>query len=262
MRILHDIYFGRKLGVWLVPGEEHLLWRSECSGVMQLYRYDLSGNLIGQLTDGPGPVDYVQLIAGGYVYYTAHSDVSRPYDLHLHRVPLAGGRPERLTENDGQHTVVFAPNGDAFVDTWSKPDQPPASVLRRADGTLLCPLSTADRSRLDALGWVPPREFTTVAADGETELWGTMYFPDGFDPDQTYPVIEHIYAGAQWTYAAHSFEPDWPAKPEAGSAVLRGRVLAGDRPARLRRGHGRRARHAGADEGVPRLHRRQLGWRR
>jgi dipeptidyl-peptidase 4 len=217
VRILHDIYFGRKLGVWLVPGEEHLLWRSDCSGVMQLYLYDLSGMLVRQLTDSAGPVDYAQLIAGGYVYYTAHSDVTRPYDLHLHRVSLAGGRAERLTENEGQHTVVFAPSGDAFVDTWSKPDQPPTTVLRRADGTLLCPLSTADRSRLDALGWVPPREFSTVAADGQTELWGTMYFPDGFDPDQKYPVIEHIYAGAQWTFAAHSFEPDWPAKPEAGA---------------------------------------------
>ena len=130
---------------------------------------------------------------------------------------LAGGPSEQLTGNEGQHTVLFSPKGDAFVDTWSKPDQPPASVLRRADGQLLTALSTADRSRLDALGWVPPREFTTVAADGETELWGTMYFPNGFDPGRTYPVIEHIYGGAQWTFAAHSFEPDGFAKAEAGA---------------------------------------------
>ena len=217
LRIQHDIYFGRKLGVWIVPGEEHLLWLSDRSGVQQLYLYDMSGNLVRQLTDGTGPVDYAEVIGGGHVYYTAHSDVTRPYDLHLHRVPLAGGPSEQLTENEGQHAVVFSPKGDAFVDTWSKPDQPPASVLRRADGQLLTALSTADRSRLDALGWVPPREFTTVAADGETELWGTMYFPNDFDPGQIYPVIEHIYGGAQWTFAAHSFEPDGFAKAEAGA---------------------------------------------
>ena len=212
LRVLHDVYFGRKLGVWIVPGEEHLLWLSDRSGVKQLYLYDMAGNLVRQLTDGAGPVDYARLIEGRYVYYTAHSDVSRPYDLHLHRVPLEGGRSEQLTENEGQHSVLFAPKGDAFVDTWSKPGQPPTSVLRRADGKLLCPLSTAARGRLEALGWVPPREFTTVAADGETELWGTMYFPDHFDPAQTYPVIEHIYGGAQWAVAAHSYEPDWYAK--------------------------------------------------
>jgi dipeptidyl aminopeptidase/acylaminoacyl peptidase len=217
VRILHDVYFGRKLGLWLVPGEEHLLWLSDRTGFKQLYLYDLAGNLVRQLTDGAGPVDYVQLIAAGHAYYTAHSDPDRPYDLHLHRVPLAGGRPERLTEHEGQHTVAFAPGGAAFADTWSKPDQPPVSVLRRADGTLLCQLSAADRSGLEARGWVPPREFTTLAADGEIELWGTMYFPDGFDPGRTYPVIDHIYAGAQWAFAAHAFEPDWPARPEAGA---------------------------------------------
>jgi dipeptidyl-peptidase-4 len=46
VRILHDIYFGRKLGVWIVPGEEHLLRLSDRSGVKQLYLYDLSGNLV------------------------------------------------------------------------------------------------------------------------------------------------------------------------------------------------------------------------
>jgi dipeptidyl-peptidase-4 len=217
VRILHDIYFGRKLGLWIVPGEEHLLWLSDRSGVKQLYLYDLSGNLVRQLTDGEGPVDYVVLIGGKYVYYTAHGDPHRPYDLHLNRAPLAGGQPEQITENEGQHSVIFSPNGDAFVDTWSKPDLPPTSVLRRADGHLICLLSTADRSRLQALGWVAPREFTTVAADGHTELWGTMYFPNGFDPEQKYPVIEHIYAGAQWTFAAHSSEPDWQEKAEAGA---------------------------------------------
>jgi hypothetical protein len=43
--------------------------------------------------------------------------VRRPYDLHLHRVPLGGGPPEQLTEDEGQHTVIFSPKGDAFVDT-------------------------------------------------------------------------------------------------------------------------------------------------
>ena len=70
-----------------------------------------------------------------------------------------------------------------------------------------------------------------------------MYFPDGFDPGRTYPVIDHIYAGAQWAFAAHAFDPDWPANPRR-AAVLRRGVLAGAGTARLRRGHGRWPRHA------------------
>jgi len=59
-----------------------------------------------------------------------------------------------------------------------------------------------------------------VAADGETELWGTMYFPNDFDPEQTYPVVEHIYGGAQWTVAAHAYEPDWYAMHSQALAQL------------------------------------------
>ena len=150
-RILHDIYFGRKLGVWIVPGEEHLLWLSDRSGVKQLYLYDLEGKLVRQLTDDAGPVDYAQLIAGGYVYYTAHSDPSRPYDLHLHRVPLAGGPARRLTEHEGQHTIVFGPQGDAFVDTWSKPDQPPALCCAARTGS--CSARSRPRTAAGSTRW-------------------------------------------------------------------------------------------------------------
>jgi dipeptidyl aminopeptidase/acylaminoacyl peptidase len=70
---------------------------------------------------------------------------------------------------------------------------------------MLSELSTADRHRLDEIGWVPPREFTVTAADGQTELWGTMFFPHGFDPDRSYPLVEVIYGGPQIAVAPHSF---------------------------------------------------------
>jgi dipeptidyl aminopeptidase/acylaminoacyl peptidase len=220
VRIFHDVYTGRKTGLWVVPDGKHLLWRSERSGTNQLYMYDLEGSLVRQLTSAEYPVDYVQRIDDEFVYFTAHSDRRRPYDVHLQRVPLAAGEVETLTENTGMHSVQFSPGGAFFVDTWSRPDQPPSSVLRRADGTLVSGLSVADRSRLDELGWVPPREFTVTAADGETELWGTMFFPNDFDENETYPIIEHIYAGPYWLVAPHSFEHLWYTKWSQALAQL------------------------------------------
>lgn len=202
LRIHHDVYFGRKLGLFLTPDGTHLLWLSERSGWKHLYLYDLEGNLVRQLTNGEWPVDYVHRIDSEYAYITAHLDQTRPYDLHLARVPLAGGPVERLSEEPGVHGMVFAPTGDAFIDTWSTPAEPPRSVLRRADGSLLCELTQADTSRLV---WTPPQEFTTTAADGETELWGTLFFPADFDETRQYPLIEYVYGGPQIAVAPHSF---------------------------------------------------------
>lgn len=212
LRLHHDVYFGRKLGLFLTPDGDRLLWLSERSGWKHLYLYDLEGNLVRQLTDGEWPVDYVQRIDRDYVYITAHLQQDRPYDVHLARVPLAGGPVERLSEEPGVHGMMFAPAGEAFIDTWSTPAEPPHSVLRRVDGSFLCELSQADTSRLV---WTPPQQFTTTAADGETELWGTLFFPADFDETRQYPLIEYVYGGPQIAVAPHSFNAHFAKAPQA-----------------------------------------------
>jgi dipeptidyl aminopeptidase/acylaminoacyl peptidase len=100
------------------------------------------------------------------------------------------------------HGGMFSPTGEFVIDTWSTPAHPPRSVLRRSDGTHLADLSTADTSQLD---WTPPQQFTVTAADGETELWGVMFFPADFDPAKTYPLVEFVYGGPQIAVAPHDF---------------------------------------------------------
>ncbi|SEP47036.1 S9 family peptidase [Amycolatopsis saalfeldensis] len=202
LRIHHDVYYGKKIGLFLTPDGTRLIWLSERSGWKHLYLYDLEGNLLRQLTEGEWPVDYVQRVDDDYAYFTAHSDQDRPYDLHLARVPLAGGAVEFLSEQPGVHGVMFAANGESLIDTWSTPAEAPRSVLRRAGGTVICELSAADTSELE---WTPPRQFTATAVDGETELWGVLFFPADFDETKQYPLIEYVYGGPQIAVAPHAF---------------------------------------------------------
>ncbi|HKY91550.1 MAG TPA: DPP IV N-terminal domain-containing protein [Nevskiaceae bacterium] len=215
-RIHHDVYYNRKLGLTVTPDGQHVLWQSTRDGWNHLYQYDLQGNLVAQLTAGEWPVEAVEKMLGGHVYFTARADVKRPYDLHLCRVPLGGGPVERLTHAPGLHRIQFAPHGQVFLDTWSSVTQPPVTALRKLDGTTLnAELMAADIAPLRAAGFTPAEEFCVKAADGKTDLWGVMYKPHDFDPSKQYPVIEWIYGGPQITIADHGF-PALPGRANIG----------------------------------------------
>ena len=206
----HDTVWGSRTGFWLLPDASGFILASERDGWRHLYLYDLDGDPIRRLTEGDFPVESVVSVdqENGWVYFTAQTDPERPYDLHLNRVTLDGTDWSQLTEGKGRHTVAMAPSHGYFVDTYSSVDTPPRTVLRRADGDLVRTLGEADISRLREAGWTPPREVVVKAADGETDLWVTMYFPYDFNPARRYPVVEYIYGGPQTTTRPMDFGGD------------------------------------------------------
>ena len=206
----HDAVWGSRTGFRLLPDASGFILVSERDGWRHLYLYDMDGNLVRRLTEGDFPVEGVVSVdqENEWVYFTAQTDPDRPYDLHLNRVTLDGTGRTQLTEGKGRHTVSMAPSHGHFVDTYSSVDTPPRSVLRRADGELVLALSEADISRLEEVGWAPPREVVVKAADGQTDLWATMYFPYDFNPARRYPVVEYIYGGPQTTIRPMDFGGD------------------------------------------------------
>ena len=46
------------------------------------------------------------------------------------------------------------------------------------------------------------------AADGKTDLWGVLYKPYDFDPNNKYPVVERTYPGPTSTTVRRGFYPD------------------------------------------------------
>jgi dipeptidyl aminopeptidase/acylaminoacyl peptidase len=210
----------------LLADNRRFLWLSERDGWNQIYLFNLDGALIRQLTVERCPVERIVAVdeKDGWVYYTAHGGAGRPYDLHLYRVSLAGGRADgskatRLTEAIGQHDVPvyqgylgdsgagiqFSPSRRFFLDTHSDIDRPPQTELRRADGTLVEVIERAEAAEVSALAPNPPEEFTAKAADGQTDLYGVLYKPYDFDPNKNYPVVDFIYAAPYQTRVPRTF---------------------------------------------------------
>jgi len=186
-----------------LPATNEAIWFSEGDNWGQLYLYDLSGvnKLKNQITSGEGNVTQIVKVdeQARVVYFlgVGKEKGRDPYFIHFYSVGFDGRNQKLLTPDDGNHGVSLSPSGKYFVDTYSKPDVPPAIALRDIDGKLVTPLEKADISKLLATGWKPPQPITVKARDGVTDIYGLMYKPTNLDPSRKYPIINHIYPGPQ-----------------------------------------------------------------
>jgi len=143
------------------------------------------------------------------------------------RASLDGGQQRLLTHEPADHDLpapqpqymdlifgqgkapvdALSPSGRFFVDHQSTVSESPVILLRdaHADGQVVRELERTDVSRLIATGYVAPQAFCVKADDDVTDLWGVISLPQApIDPHRI-PVVDHIYAGFQTTWAPMSF---------------------------------------------------------
>ncbi|MED1918419.1 DPP IV N-terminal domain-containing protein [Bacillus thuringiensis] len=203
------------------------IWHSERDGWSHLYHCDgNTGEIRNAITSGSWTVRKLMAVdeQQGWVYITGGGlEAGRdPYYQHLYRVRLDGTDLSLLTPEDAEHDVVFSPTMKYFVDTFSRVDLPPVSVLRSIDGTLIRELEHADVEMLLEMGYQFPERITVKARDGVTDLYGVMLRPFPFDPSRKYPVVDYIYGGPQIinTPKAFALDPGRSHDPLGGGQSL------------------------------------------
>lgn len=192
-----------------------LIWASERDGWNHLYLYDSAdGKVKNQITKGEWVVRGVSFVDEKnrqIVFQASGKEPGDPYFIYYYRINFDGSGLVRLTEGDGNHEASFSPDKRFFVDTWSKVNEPPVSVLRRTeDGKQIMLLEKADISELLKTGIRLPEVFVAKGRDGITDIWGIIIRPVNFDPTKKYPVIEEIYAGPHDSFVPKSFRPIIP----------------------------------------------------
>ncbi|HTK28520.1 MAG TPA: DPP IV N-terminal domain-containing protein [Vicinamibacterales bacterium] len=195
--------------VRLIDNGREFVWWSERDGWAHLYLYDAAGTVKRQITSGEFVVDNVVSVdeKTRALLFTAvgREPNEDPYYAHLYRVGLDGGSPKLLDAGDFSHTVSGSDSGRYFVDTSSRVNTAPKSVLIDANGTPLGDLETTDLSAAVEAGFKFPEPFTVKADDGITDLYGVMYKPFDFDPGKKYPIIAYVYPGPQTESVAKTF---------------------------------------------------------
>jgi len=185
----------------LIDDGAEFVWWSERDNWGHLYLYDGEGRLKNRITRGPFQVDRILELdeKARMVYFQAFGmkKGADPYYQHYYSVGLDGAGLKHLTPEDASHSFDMSESRRFFVDTYSRVDLAPVSVLRDSQGAVVMKLQSMDTSRLEQAGWKPPETFRVKAADGITNLYGVMWKPFDFDPEKSYPVIVYCYPGPQ-----------------------------------------------------------------
>jgi dienelactone hydrolase len=187
-----------------------IIWASERDGWNHLYLYDSGTGIVkNQITKGEWVIRDVTSVDNKnrqIIFQASGKEPGDPYFIHYYRINFDGTSLTRLTDGDGTHEASFSPDKKYFVDTWSRVDSPPVSVLRNSeDGRQIMAIEKADITKLLETGIRQPEPYIAKGRDGVTDIWGIIIRPVNFDPSKKYPVIEYIYAGPHSSFVPKSF---------------------------------------------------------
>ncbi|RKD92546.1 DPP IV N-terminal domain-containing protein [Mangrovibacterium diazotrophicum] len=193
--VFNEMKFACKI---LNKGEDILFW-SDRTGWGHYYRYDKDGKLKNSLGTGNWTAGR---IAGFdqktqqvfYSCYEREKGINPNYKL-LYRVDLDGKNAKLLTPENADHNVFVNISGNMLIDNYSRIDTAPRIIARTCSGNLLDTVATPDIQPLLDYGWKFPEQFTVKAADGKTDLYGIIWKPFDFDPNEKYPVVSQVYPG-------------------------------------------------------------------
>jgi dipeptidyl-peptidase 4 len=189
----------RRLG--LVNGGKELIHWSERDGWAHFYLYDGNGKLKNQITNGAFHCEDIESIdeKNRVLYFTANGREPKldPYYLNLYRINFDGTGLKLLTRAEFENASGMDDNSRYFVNTYSRVNTAPVSVLQDNTGRVIMELEKTDMSGLAEANYKFPEPFKVKAADGITDLYGVMYKPFNFDSTKKYPVITYVYPGPQ-----------------------------------------------------------------
>lgn len=184
---------------------EQFIYTSEESGYNHVYLYDMSGELIRQVTQGDWEVtNYL-----GYneetdkIYYVSTEE--SPLQRHLYSINIDGSGKQKLSDGKGWNSINMSGDFKYYIETFSAPKNPPQYTLHKADGEQVRSLEDNDALQ-DTLSKfaMPTKEYIEIPLPQAT-LNGYILKPHDFDPTKEYPVLFYVYGGPGSQTVTQSF---------------------------------------------------------
>lgn len=192
----NDKYIEPQWPMRFIPGRDReFVWQTRRDGYTHLYRYNVEGKLLGQITRGAWEVtDFLGFADGGKTLVYTSTQLS-PIDRVVASVSLDGRKTRLLTPQAGWHSTQLSADGKHLLDTYESLKNPTENrLVTVASGKALATLYQSKDPEADFIN--PEITFGTIkAADGVTDLHYRLLKPTNFDPAKKYPTIVYVYNG-------------------------------------------------------------------
>lgn len=189
-----------------------ILFRSERTGWGHYYHYDGSGNLKNTITSGTWVSGHIVAIdtlkREIYFYGYGRNPKMDPCYYQLYKSHIDREGVTQITKEDAQHQVHFLKSRRYFIDSFSRVDMEPRTLLKDNTGKVILEFPKPDLAQVYAEGWRKPERFVVKAADNVTDLYGVMWKPSNFDPEKKYPIVSIVYPGPYYGFVPTSFTLD------------------------------------------------------
>ena len=175
---------------------KHFLWTSEMDGWNHLYLYDLTGNMVRQITTGKWELSNFYGIdeKSGTLYF--QSAESSPLERQVYQIDLEGKNKKVLFADKGWANAQFSPTFQYYVIEHSTANSPSTYTVFDQKGSKVRVIEdNVFVKNLQKEYATQPVEFYSFKTRENVELNGWMIKPNNFDPTKKYPVFMFLYGG-------------------------------------------------------------------
>lgn len=190
----HDKYVEPENPAWFIPNTDNeFLWMSERDGFMHLYRYNLNGDMLGQVSQGNWVVKSILgLSQSGENIIVTGTDESG-LNTYAYRINLESGKTKQLSKKSGSHYYTMSDDGIFLIDQYSSLNTPWVVDIINTRGKKVTNLQASTNPLADYK--VGTTEFLELEAKDGTTLHARMIKPSNFEERKKYPVLVYVYGG-------------------------------------------------------------------
>lgn len=183
--------------------DEDTYWfQSEATGYSHLYTINVLTNERKALTAGAYEVQQARLSANKKYFYLTTNEV-HPGEKQLYRLPVTGGKAERITTLTGANEVTISPDEKYFAILYSYSNKPWELYLQENKAGSQPEQLTfkAQSDEFRAYSWRDPELVTFAASDGAI-VYARLYKPANPHPNR--PAVLFVH-GAGYLQNAHKW---------------------------------------------------------
>jgi len=190
--------FGNLSMGWLADNKQ-LWYTSEETGFVHLNTIDVTNGTKKALTSGAFEVQQVWLAANKKTFYLLTNEV-HPGEKQLYRMPVTGGKPERLTTLTGSHEIFFSPDERNIALRYSYANKPwELYLMENKPGAKPRQITQSLTAEFKSYPWRDPELITVKARDGK-DVYARLYKPQ--KPSGAAVIFVH---GAGYLQNAHKW---------------------------------------------------------